>query len=195
MNHYEEDELQEGKRLINAKINFVSYVDRGANKKTFLLTKSEGTPNVNKQVDLFVKSAEERLVYGIVYEPNTLDAHGEYMTAEDIEKAAHYFMQEARKIDKQHDYKEGYGEVVESYIAPADMNINGQTVKKGSWVLVTKASEAVWKDIKAGKITGYSMAGTAERLEKSAHQEQRAFRMSRTTAFQLMLLNSLEGEK
>lgn len=171
---YSQDEFEqeEGRRLINAKINFVSYVDSAANKKTFLLTKSEGAQNVNKQVELFVKSNEERLVYGIVYEPNTLDAHGDYMTEEDIQMAAHNFVKEHRNIDKQHNYQTGYGELVESYIAPSDMTINGQVVKKGSWVLVTKASEAVWKDIKAGKITGYSMAGQAERVAKSEKGKQ-----------------------
>lgn len=44
--------------------------------------------------------------------------------------------------------------------------MNGETIKKGSWVLVTKASEEVWEQIKKGEITGYSMAGTAETIEK-----------------------------
>ncbi|MGQ7174092.1 XkdF-like putative serine protease domain-containing protein, partial [Escherichia sp. R-CC3] len=35
---------------------------------------------------------EKRLVYGIVYEPDTLDAHGDFTDAETIEKAAHEFM-------------------------------------------------------------------------------------------------------
>lgn len=75
-------------------------------------------------------------------------------------------MKDAREIDKQDDFQGGVGEVVESYVAPADFEMNGETIKKGSWVLVTKASEEVWEQIKKGEITGYSMAGTAETIEK-----------------------------
>jgi len=88
------------------------------------------------------------------------------MTATEIEKAAHGFLKDARQIDKQHDFQGGVGEVVESYVAPADFEVNGETIKKGSWVLVTKASDEVWEQIKKGDITGYSMAGTVETIEK-----------------------------
>lgn len=88
------------------------------------------------------------------------------MTAAEIEKSAHGFMKDARNIDTQHDFEAGVGEVVESYIAPADFSIGEQEVKKGSWVLVTKANEEIWQQIKKGDITGYSVAGTAETIEK-----------------------------
>ena len=161
------------RELRNAKINYVSYVDKAANKKRFLLTKSEDgneEPTFEKEIKAIAKTdnEEQRLVYGIVYEPDELDAHDDYMTAEEIEKAAHQFLKDARNVDKQHNFQKGYGEVVESYIAPQDFTVGEDTVKKGSWVLVTKATEEIWEDIKSGKITGYSMAGTAETVEKSS---------------------------
>nr|MDH3077591.1 XkdF-like putative serine protease domain-containing protein [Bacillus velezensis] len=155
------------RELINAKITHVSYVDKVANQKQFFFMKSEKQPDFQKEVKVLAKEADERkLVYGIVYEPDTVDAHGDFMTADEIEKAAHGFLKDAREIDKQHDFQGGVGEVVESYVAPADFEMNGETIKKGSWVLVTKASEEVWEQIKKGEITGYSMAGTAETIEK-----------------------------
>ncbi|WP_426616441.1 XkdF-like putative serine protease domain-containing protein [Bacillus velezensis] len=155
------------RELINAKITHVSYVDKAANQKQFFFMKSEKQPDFQKEVKVLAKEADERkLVYGIVYEPDTVDAHGDFMTADEIEKAAHGFLKDAREIDKQHDFQGGVGEVVESYVAPADFEMNGETIKKGSWVLVTKASEEVWEQIKKGEITGYSMAGTAETIEK-----------------------------
>ncbi|MCA1213849.1 XkdF-like putative serine protease domain-containing protein [Bacillus amyloliquefaciens] len=155
------------RELVNAKITHVSYVDRAANQKQFFFMKSEEKPVFQKEVKVLAKEADEqKLVYGIVYEPDTVDAHGDFMTAAEIEKAAHGFLKDAREIDKQHDFQGGVGEVVESYVAPADFEINGETIKKGSWVLVTKASEEVWEQIKKGEITGYSMAGTAETIEK-----------------------------
>lgn len=161
------------RELKNARITHVSYVDKGANKKKFFLTKSEqeSTPIFEKQVRLLTKNEDEqRLVYGVVYEPDIVDAHGDFMTAEEIEKAAHEFMKEYRNIDTQHNFESGAGEVVESYVALADMNIGEEVIKKGSWVLVTRATEEVWESIKKGEITGYSMAGTAE-VEEVAKEE------------------------
>lgn len=155
------------RELVNAKITHVSYVDKAANQKQFFIVKSEKQPDFQKEVRILAKEADEqKLVYGIVYEPDTVDAHGDFMTAAEIEKAAHGFLKDARQIDKQHDFQGGVGEVVESYVAPADFEMNGETIKKGSWVLVTKASEEVWEQIKKGEITGYSMAGNAETIEK-----------------------------
>lgn len=157
-----------GRELINANISHVSYVDKAANKKQFFLTKSADQPNIQKQVSLFINKADEakQLVYGLVYEPDVEDAHGDFMRAEEIEKAAHQFMKDARNIDQQHDFESGVGEVVESYIAPSDFAIGNQIVTKGSWVLATKASDAIWESIQKGEITGYSMAGHAEAIEE-----------------------------
>ncbi|MGE8207673.1 XkdF-like putative serine protease domain-containing protein [Heyndrickxia sp. NPDC080065] len=156
------------RELINANITHVSYVDKGANKKQFFFTKSDKQPDFKKEVKLFVskEDKEQQLVYGVVYEPDIEDSHGDFMTAKSIEKAAHGFMKDARNIDKQHDFNAGVGEVVESYIAPSDFTIGEETITKGSWVLVTKASNDIWEEIKKGDITGYSMAGTAETIEK-----------------------------
>ncbi|MEC0552315.1 XkdF-like putative serine protease domain-containing protein [Bacillus haynesii] len=164
------------RELINAKITHVSYVDKAANQKQFFFTKSEKQPDFQKEIKVLTKAEDEKkLVYGIVYEPDTPDAHGDFMTAAEIEKAAHGFLKDAREIDKQHDFQGGVGEVVESYVAPADFEINGEVIKKGSWVLVTKASDEVWEQIKKGDITGYSMAGTAETIEK---QKEKPFSTS-----------------
>ncbi|MCY8065065.1 XkdF-like putative serine protease domain-containing protein [Bacillus spizizenii] len=166
------------RKLVNAKITHVSYVDKAANQKQFFFMKSEKHPVFQKEVKVIAKEADEqKLVYGIVYEPDTVDAHGDFMTAAEIEKAAHGFLKDAREIDKQHDFRGGVGEVVESYVAPADFEMNGETIKKGSWVLVTKASEEIWEQIKKGEITGYSMAGTAETIEK---QEEKPVSQEKT---------------
>lgn len=151
------------RELRNAKITHVSYVDRAANQKKFFLMKAKSQPDFYKEISVLTKAEDaHRLVYGIVYEPNTPDAHQDFMSAKEIERAAHGFMKDARHIDKQHDFQDGVGEVVESYIAPADFEVGGELIRKGSWVLVTKASQDIWDQIQQGHITGYSMAGTAD---------------------------------
>ncbi|WP_258729060.1 XkdF-like putative serine protease domain-containing protein [Bacillus atrophaeus] len=161
------------RELKNAKISFVSYVDKAANQTEFFFTKSAGPPAFEKEVLLFTKSGseEQKLVYGIVYEPDVPDAHGDYMTAAEIEKAAHGFLAEARNIDINHNFQSGTGEVVESYVAPDDFQIGTRLIKKGSWVLVTRAADEVWEQIKAGVITGYSMAGTADTHEEEPDEK------------------------
>lgn len=155
------------RELKNATITHVSYVDKAANQKKFFLTKSAGQPTFQKEVKIITKSEDtQQLVYGIVYEPGVEDAHGDMMVAEEIEKAAHQFLKDARNMDTQHDFVSGAGEVVESYVAPTDFEINGETIVKGSWILVTKATDEIWGQIQKGEITGYSMAGTAEAIEK-----------------------------
>ncbi|WP_095021918.1 XkdF-like putative serine protease domain-containing protein [Bacillus thuringiensis] len=151
------------RKLKNLQVSHVSFVESGANQRKFFLTKSEEQPNFEKPVKVIKSDDEEkRLVYGIVYEPDTLDAHGDFTDSETIEKAAHEFMLKYRQIDKNHDFVAGVGEVVESYIAPADMELNGEPVKKGTWILTTKADEETWEAVKKGEFQGYSLAGVAE---------------------------------
>jgi len=53
--------------------------------------------------------------------------------------------------------------IVENYIAPCDYMMGNQLVKKGSWVLCIKIfNDNIWKDIKDGKYTGFSMEGIAQ---------------------------------
>lgn len=156
--------------LQDVTITHVSYVKRGANKKTFFLAKSEtAEPDIEFNVKVLRKEDDaKKLLYGIVYEPGAVDAHGDMMNAEEIEKMAHEFITHYRAIDKEHNLIAGAGEVVESYIVPTDSMIGNTLVKAGSWVLVTKASQEIWEDYLNGDITGYSMYGIARKsIEKS----------------------------
>jgi hypothetical protein len=167
MKSQSQEEVKKLRQLTNVEVNFVSFVDAAANKRQFFLTKSEEAPVFQKDVKLIAKQeGEQKLVYGIVYEPMVEDAHGDFMVAADIEKAAHQFLVDARNVDLQHNFQAGFGEVVESYVAPVDMEVGGQLITKGTWVLVTKATDEVWNAIKSGDITGYSLAGMAEVIQK-----------------------------
>lgn len=157
------------REITNLIPSHVSIVDKAANKRSFLLTKSEKAPNVTTQVEYIVKKDEsQQIVYGIVYEPDVEDAHGDFMTAAEIEKAAHIFMKEYQNIDKQHDFESEVGKVIESYIAPADFEIGGQQVTKGSWVMAVKVEDEMWGLIQKGEFTGFSLAGMAELIERAA---------------------------
>lgn len=99
---------------------------------------------------------EKRIVYGLVYEPNVLDSHGDMMTAEEIEKMAHKFMAIThldKTIDVNHDGVAIDAQPVESYIAKSD----DPHYSEGSWVLGVKINdEAIWHDVKTGELNGFS---------------------------------------
>jgi Putative phage serine protease XkdF len=152
--------------LKDAKITHISLVDKGANGKPFAIIKEEGKESLQKDIRIAKTDKAKQIVYGVVYEPDVEDAHGDTMTAEEIEKAAHGFMerQNTYNIDKQHDLDADKGYVVESYIAPVDMELGDQEIKKGSWVAGVKVTDTdTWGQIEKGEITGFSMWGVGKR--------------------------------
>ena len=146
--------------ISDAKIMFVSLVDKAANKHKFLITKSQGN-EADFQTYGRILKADSHYVTGIVYEPMTEDTDGNYMTEEEIEKAAHWYMKNAGDADIQHCFEKAEGvEVVESFIAKSDMEIEGQQIKKGTWIMTMEVSDdTVWDSIEKGEITGFSMGG------------------------------------
>jgi len=130
---------------------------------------------VKKTVTIAKVATEQQLVYGIVYEPNVADAHQDYMTAAEIEKAAHGFMVR---------YAHGLGDtgteharilrrdqlpIVESYLAPVDFQLGDAKVTKGTWIMVAKAQDAtLWASIKSGEYSGWSFEGMGRRVPQAA---------------------------
>ncbi|MCK5601946.1 hypothetical protein KAR91_08760 [Candidatus Pacearchaeota archaeon] len=105
---------------------------------------------------------DERIVYGIVYESETVDSQNDKASEAEIRKAAYQFMEEVQTFRVNHKGPPIGVRVLENYIAPSSFKLKGQKVKKGSWVLVTRIlDDDVWEKIKSGEITGYSMAGIA----------------------------------
>ncbi len=118
----------------------------------------------------FEKGQELRIATGIVLEPETVDGQGDIFSEEEVRKTAHAFLSNY--------YGQGNGwmhqsygstdmKIVESYIAPVDMVINEQQVKKGTWLMSTLfLDESIWKGVKEGKYNGYSIRGKSNaRLE------------------------------
>ncbi|GGF82754.1 hypothetical protein GCM10010912_29840 [Paenibacillus albidus] len=164
-------------KLKDAKITHISLVDKGANGVPFAIIKAQKADQagaIQKQVQIAKVDEAKRVVIGVVYQPDVADAHDDQMDAEEIEKAAHLFMekQHTYNIDKQHDLDADKGYVVESYIAPCDMEIGEQVIIKGSWVAGVKVTDDdTWEDIQKGEITGFSMWGVGKREEIEEEEE------------------------
>jgi len=106
---------------------------------------------------------EQRLVYGVVLIPELADSQGDIVSAEEIEQTAHRFLVSYRQQGIQHVGEPIPSiEVVESYIAPVQMEIAGRMVPQGSWVMVSKINDPeIWQMVKDGLLAGFSIQGTA----------------------------------
>lgn len=162
-------QVEKAYAITDAKIGFVSLVNKAANKKTFLITKAdEHSASFTTYGRILKADTDSHFVTGVVYEPMVEDSQGEYMTEEEITKAAHWFMKNGGDVDIQHCFKKCEGaEVVESYVAKCDMEIEGQEVKKGTWIMTMEITDpTVWEAIQKGDITGFSMGGAGVRSEE-----------------------------
>lgn len=121
---------------------------------------------------------DRRLVYGVVLEPNVKDAQNEWERPETIERVAHRFLarfNRTTELGVQHSIFGEIGvELVESYIAPQDLDFDGElatedVIRKGSWVFAVHVSDdALWRSVKEGGITGFSIGGVATVYAKDA---------------------------
>ena len=166
--------LEKAYEITDAKITFVSLVNKAANKRQFLFKKEDDGKATFTTYGRIVKAdAENHYVTGIVYEPMEEDSHGNYMTEEEITKAAYWFAKNGDKVDLQHSFEPLEGAtVVETWIAKADFDIDGEAVKKGTWLMTVEvADESVWEGIEKGDITGFSMGGLGNYSEEDTDLE------------------------
>lgn len=117
---------------------------------------------------------EKRLATFVVLEPQnddgmTTDLHGDYYNEETILDACIQFNKSLnlRKGKLLHMVEtEGYS-FVESYVTLADMEVNGQVIKKGTWIQTIYAeADWIWEGIKDGTFNGLSVEcmGTVEEI-------------------------------
>ena len=127
-------------------------------------------PETKEMVIKIEKQDEEkRLVYGVVLEPETVDLQGDIYDAETIEKSAHNFLYDVRRMGLMHKEFGREMKIAESYIVNDDkgyIQLNERKVKNGSWVLVCKViDDDVWKGIKEGTYGGFSIGAYIKYLE------------------------------
>lgn len=113
-------------------------------------------------------NVEKRLVTGIVLEPGEIDSQNDTISAETIQTAAHNFLasyNEDTELGLMHRQFGELGlELAESWIAPFDFELGGQSVKEGSWIMVVKVlNDDTWAKVKSGELTGFSIGGSGIR--------------------------------
>ena len=151
--------------ISDAKISFMSLVDKAANKREFLITKAkDGKANFTTAGRIIKVDSTNHYVTGIAYEPMTEDAHGNYMTEDEIVKAAYWFQKNGDKVDLQHSFEELSGAcVVENWVTKSEEVIGDTTVQKGTWLVTVEVTDSdVWDQIEKGELTGFSMGGVGK---------------------------------
>lgn len=136
-------------------------------------------PKVAKSyVEIVKANDEEQTVTGVVLQPETTDAQGDIYSSDVIKAAAYNFLSsynETTKLGRQHkDFKNWSSRfaLVESYLAPMEFALNNRIIKAGSWLMTVKVLDSkVWKMVKEGKITGFSIGGKA-RVKTLANGEE-----------------------
>lgn len=135
------------------------------------------------------KDDDEHYVLGIVLEPNTVDAQDDIYSADEVRAAAYKYMAEFQNRGLMHQQIiNNKVDILENYIAPSDFTIDDQHVKKGTWLMAVRVKDpALWKQVKEGGLTGFSIGGSANRQpDPSADKKykQRQEKAHHKTAFQ-----------
>lgn len=106
---------------------------------------------------------DQQMAFGVVLAPDVFDLQGDTISAEEIEKTAHAYLKSSRVIGFRHS-ELAEADLIESYIARKDFELNGETVKTGSWVIGVHVRDPdTWQKIKSGEVTGFSIGGTGKR--------------------------------
>ena len=150
-------------------------VDELVNLRKELELDDEGSYIIEKA------AIEKRYTYGPLYSPGVIDAHGEYTDAEELQKALWDFnLGHDKDLRKQHG-NQRIGKIVELHQWPfeheAKLSLPGGITKSvnlpaGTVYAGVIWSKDAWPDVKAGRLTGYSMGGTGVRVRNAANDAE-----------------------
>ena len=97
------------------------------------------------------------------------DSQGDIIDPEELEKAAYDFVLVSREAGDMHKRVEGIGHIVESMVFTLEkqeaLGIPPETVPVGWWVGFKIFDEDVWKRIKSGELSAFSIGGRGQREE------------------------------
>ena len=118
---------------------------------------------------LKAETGPKRYTLGLAYAPHRLDAHGEGMTADEVEQTAWGYLRKQEIGLFHQDGTVGHARPVESYIWRGepwhitDVTGNEQVIMPGDWMLGAVWDPGAWALVKSGKINGWSMDGFGRR--------------------------------
>ena len=160
--------IVKSREIKDAHISFVSLVGKAANRHSFAIVKADdGRANFSTFGPIVKVDADTHYVTGVVYEPMKDDTQGDFMTEDEIQKAAYWYMENGQNVDIQHSFQPFSGATtVESWVTKSDQKIGDQDIQKGTWMMTMKITDPeVFEAVQKGDITGFSMGGKGTYVE------------------------------
>ena len=151
-------------KLNDLQVSFISLVEKPANMKE-IIAKISGNafnPNIKHTISV-VKTDKLGLVYGVVYEANKKDSHGDWADMETIKKAAHEFMEKGLQanVDTNHNTNKSGSVIVESYLTDNALHV----------VIKCDPAGEVFQKILKGNYQGLSLMGVCRKTEEEPPKE------------------------
>lgn len=145
--------------------------------------KIKGNQKIETRFMILKADDEKQEVYGYAYVPNKADLESDAMTPDELEKAAKSLLinmgqgkQSGTGAGVNHEDFKDIGSVIESAI-DTDGSLGKArkfaTPISGAWFIGFKLSEKTWKLYKEGKVTGFSIAGYADRVPIETETEDK----------------------
>lgn len=116
---------------------------------------------------------EERLVTGIVADPENVDSYGQMIEEDVVRKMALLFMERFGNMGTDH-AKDEEGNpiilnddiiIVESWVTRNEDVIGGERVPKGAWMLTVRVvNDDIWQRVVNGDLNGYSFEAVVWRI-------------------------------
>jgi len=177
--------------LVDLTTEFVSSVDNPAQRSEWVIRKDADVSRRNaseverpfvlaaddlasKAADVDVRAensdGDRQIAYAAVLVPDEVDKQGDVVPPYVVERSAHEYLAEYRKMDTDHDLEDGAGTPVESWILKDDTSFetpDGDTVEypAGTWILGKRFVDSEWKRVQSGELTGFSIYGGGEAID------------------------------
>ena len=125
-----------------------------------------------KTTHSFLKATEHpdyTFVLGPVLVPESVDKQGDIISADEIEKAAHSYMEDSQRPGLMHQLMLGTrdAQVVESYIVRKSFKAGDRTIKRGTWLCAMRIYDSkLRKLVREGNLKGYSIGGHGHATEE-----------------------------
>jgi hypothetical protein len=118
-------------------------------------------PNVKLPITKAVDEELKQVTY-VAMIPDHTDLHGDYTSENEVRKAKESFNKSMMRANLFHMVMTDTFDVIESYLAPCDMVLNDQFVKKSTWLMTLQVhDDTLWQMIKDDEITGISIGALA----------------------------------
>lgn len=133
----------------------------------------ETSPDSDESVEavgqIIQKDASKQIVTGPVLVPDKPDREGDVVRKDNIEAVAHDYLESHQQaVDEMHDnQKRAEHSVVESYTAPQDLDMSGESVPEGSWIVSVQLGDDAWSKVESGEYQGFSIQGPGRRIENA----------------------------